>query len=118
MAVDELAEGDAHLLLDVAGLVDVPGDAEELGAGVVRLAEPREPGAAAAQDGRRDRDGLDVVDGRRAAVEAHIGGGRGGLGGGGPPFPPGLSPGRPPPPRLNAPPRGGGGGGQGGGGGG
>src|SRR3954452_2201969 len=76
MAVDELAEGDAHLLLDVAGLVDVPGDAEELGAGVVRLAEPREPGAAAAQDGRRDRDGLDVVDGRRAAVEAHIGGER------------------------------------------
>ena len=73
MAVDELAEGDAHLLLDVAGLVDVPGDAEELGAGVVRLAEPREPGAAAAQDRRRDRDRLDVVDGRRAAVEAHIG---------------------------------------------
>jgi hypothetical protein len=35
-------------------------------------AEGREPGRAAPQDGRRDRDRLDVVDRGRAAVEAHI----------------------------------------------
>src|SRR3712207_8981419 len=58
VAVDELAEGDAHLLLDVAGLVHVPRDAEELRPRVVGLAEAREPGPAAAQDRRRDRDRL------------------------------------------------------------
>ena len=62
-----------ELLLDVAGLVDVARDAEQLGAGVVLAAEAGEPGAAAAQDGAGDRDRLDVVHRRRAAVEAHIG---------------------------------------------
>jgi hypothetical protein len=32
MLLDQLAERDAHLLLDVAGLVHVAGDAEQLGA--------------------------------------------------------------------------------------
>ena len=60
---------DAHRLLDIAGLVHVAGDAEDLGAGVVRPADAGEPGGAAAQDGRRDRDGLDIVDRGRAAIE-------------------------------------------------
>ena len=55
MLVDQLAERDPHRLLDIAGLVHVAGNAEQLGAGVVRLAEAREPGRAAAQDGRRRR---------------------------------------------------------------
>ena len=71
--VDQLAEGQAHRLLHVAGLVHVAGDAEELGADVVRAADAGEPGCAAAQDRAGDRDRLDVVDRRRAAVEAHIG---------------------------------------------
>ena len=70
MLLDQLLQRDAHLLLDVAGLVHVAGDAEQLGAGVLRPAERREPGGAAPQDGRRDRDRLDVVDRGRAAVEA------------------------------------------------
>ena len=49
------------------------GDGEELGARVVGLAEAGEPGRAAAQNGRRDGDGFDIVDRRRAAVEADIG---------------------------------------------
>ena len=68
MTVDQLPEGNAQLLLDVARLVDVPGDAEELGAGVVLAAQAREPRAAPAQDRAGDRDRLDVVHRRGAAV--------------------------------------------------
>ena len=71
--VDQFAEGDAHRLFDRAGTVDVAGDHEQLGADVVRAADRREPGRAAAQDGRGDGDRFDVVDRRRAAVEAHVG---------------------------------------------
>ena len=52
-------------------------DAEHLRPGVVLAAEPGEPGRAPAKDGRNDRDGLDIVDRRRAAVEPGIGGERG-----------------------------------------
>ena len=64
--------GIAHRLFDGARRVHVAGDVEELGAEIVRPAEAREPAGAAAQDVRRDRDRLDVVDGRRAAIEAHV----------------------------------------------
>ena len=73
MRVDQFAEGDAHRLFDVARLLDMAGDAEELGADIVRPADAGEPGRAPAQDVRRNRDRLDVVDRGRAAVEAHIG---------------------------------------------
>ena len=52
------------------GLFDVAGDLEQLGAGVVGLAERGEPGRAAAQDVGHDGDALDVVDRGRRAVEA------------------------------------------------
>ena len=56
------------------GLFDVPGDAEELGAGVVLGADARRTRPPPRRRMvPRDRDRLDVVDGRRAAVEAHIG---------------------------------------------
>src|SRR5690242_2372746 len=70
MPVDQLAEADAHALLDRARAIHVARDLEELGAFVLRIADAREPFRAAAQDGRRDRDALDVVDRSRAAVEA------------------------------------------------
>jgi hypothetical protein len=69
MALDQFAQGNAHLLFHVARPVHVAGDAEELGAGVVGAADAREPGRAAAQNGRRDRDRLDVVHRGRAAIE-------------------------------------------------
>ena len=50
------------------------GDAEDLGAGVLRPADRAPPRGAAAQDGRRHRDGLDIVDRRRAAIDADRGG--------------------------------------------
>src|SRR5262249_56049219 len=74
MDLDQLAQGDAHRLLDVARLLDMTRDAEELGAGVVRPADRREPGGAAPHDVGDLRDGLDIVDRRRAAIEADIGG--------------------------------------------
>ena len=72
MALDQLAQRDAHLLFDIARLHHVAGDAIELGAGVVGAADAGEPGRAAPQDVGHLRDGLDVVHGRRAAVEAHV----------------------------------------------
>ena len=61
-------------LLDHAGLVHVAADLEELGALVLLAPEARlNQAGAAAQDGRDDRDALDVVDRRRAAVEARAG---------------------------------------------
>ena len=68
--LDELAERDRHLFLDGAGVIDVAGDAEELGPGVAFAAERAEPGRTAAADCGGDGDGLDVGDGRRAAEEA------------------------------------------------
>ncbi len=76
MLVDQLAERDTHLLFDVAWLVHVAGYAKELRAGVVRSAKRREPRPAAAQDRRRHRNRLDVVDGRRATIEADVRGER------------------------------------------
>ena len=71
MLFDHLLEVDAHRLFEGRGLVDVAGDVEQLGAGVVGAADAGEPGAAAAQDLGDDGDRLDVVDGRRVAVDAH-----------------------------------------------
>ena len=52
------------------GRVDVARQLEQLGAFVLLAADAREPFRAAAQDGRDDRDALDIVDRGRAAVEA------------------------------------------------
>jgi hypothetical protein len=43
MGVDQLTERDRHRLFDGAWLVHVAGDAEQLGAGVVRAAETGKP---------------------------------------------------------------------------
>ena len=70
MAADQLAKADAHRFLDDAGRVHMARQLEQLGAFVLRIADAREPLGAAPQDRRHDRDALDIVDGRRAAVEA------------------------------------------------
>src|SRR4029079_16837326 len=72
--VDQLAQGDAHLLLDIAGLVHMTRQAEQLGSGSVGAAERGEPGRAAPQDVGGDGDSLDIVDGGRRAIEPDIGG--------------------------------------------
>src|SRR5438552_18901269 len=74
IALDQLAERDSHRLFDVAGTLDVTGNAEQLGADVIRLADAGEPCCAPPQYIGRDRNGFNIVDGRWAAVETDIGG--------------------------------------------
>jgi hypothetical protein len=50
MGVDQVTERDRHLFFNIARLVHVAGDAEQLGAGIVRAAETSKPFSAAAQD--------------------------------------------------------------------
>ena len=70
--LDQLAERNPHRLFDVAGPLDMAGDAEQLGADIVGPADAGEPRRAAPQDVGRHRDRLDIVDGGRAAVEADV----------------------------------------------
>ena len=77
MLLDELPEGYAHLVFHGAWVVDVAGDAENLGARVVGAAESGEPVGAAPQYGRRHGDGFHVVDRCRTAIQAGVGGKRG-----------------------------------------
>src|ERR1700741_5116731 len=70
MLVDQLAERNAHRLLDDALLVHMAADLEELGALVVVPPEGREPGGTAPQDRGHDCDRFDIVDRGRAAPEA------------------------------------------------
>src|SRR6516164_1948411 len=76
VTLDQLPERKPQRLLDITGTLDMAGDAEQLGADIVGAADAGEPGGTAAQDVRRDRDRLNVVDRSRAAVEADIGGER------------------------------------------
>ena len=46
MSLDQLLERDGHLFLDGAGVVDVTGDVEKLGAGVPGTSEGGEPSSA------------------------------------------------------------------------
>mmetsp|Transcript_5672 Transcript_5672/g.15056 ORF Transcript_5672/g.15056 Transcript_5672/m.15056 type:complete len:451 (+) Transcript_5672:362-1714(+) len=70
--LEQLLHWDRHLLLDSDRVVNVTRDAEQLRASVVFAAKACKPLGATAQDGRRDRDCLDVGDGRRAAVKARV----------------------------------------------
>jgi len=73
VAVDEFSEGNRHFLLDGAGVVDVAGNAEELGAAVVGPAEGGEPRGAPAHDGRADCHCLHVCDGGRTVEDSAVG---------------------------------------------
>src|SRR3954453_1941442 len=72
MLLDQLTERNAHGFFDVAGPLDMAGDAEQFGADIVRTADAGEPRRTAAENVRSDRDRLDVVDGGRAAVQADV----------------------------------------------
>ena len=71
-----LLERHRHLFLHGAGVVDVSGDVEELGARVTRPAEPGEPGAAATAD-RLSAEGEASVGGGMLAGRGVMLAGRG-----------------------------------------
>ena len=58
--LDEFLEGDAHLLFDGAGVVDVSRDAEQFGALVSLTAKGTEPACASAANRRRNCDSLHI----------------------------------------------------------
>src|SRR5215213_4853689 len=76
MALDEFAERDPHRLFDVAGPLDMSGDAEQLGADIVRVADGGEPRRTAPQYVRCNRDRFNIVHRRWAAIETDIRGER------------------------------------------
>lgn len=78
VTVDQLTQGDGHLLLDRARVVDVTRNTEQLGTGVALGAERREPAGSATHDGRTDGNSLNIGDGAGAAEQTD-GGGEGGL---------------------------------------
>ena len=70
----KFAQRNAHGLFHVARLLDVTGDAEQLGAGVVRPADAGEPRRRrAAECPARPQSISTLLHGGRTAVEAHIG---------------------------------------------
>jgi hypothetical protein len=70
--VDEFSQRNRHFLLDRAGVVDVPRNAEQLGAAVVGTAEGGEPAGASSHDGGADRHGFDVGDCCRTVEDSRI----------------------------------------------
>ena len=66
MSNDDLAQGRAHRHLDQAGVDDLAGQREDLGALALLGADGGEPVAAVADDRRDVGERLDVVDQRRA----------------------------------------------------
>src|SRR6202158_1161680 len=73
MTLDQLPEWNPHCLFDVAGTLDMAGDAEQFGADIVGPADRGEPRRAPPQNIRRDRDRLDIVYGGWTAIETDIG---------------------------------------------
>src|SRR4030095_9970575 len=74
VVVEQLLPRHAERRLVDAGALHVPRDAVELGTGVLLAADRREPRRPALDDVGDVREGLDVVDRRRAAEDA-VGGG-------------------------------------------
>ena len=70
MLVDEFLERDRHGFFDDARVVHVARDGKDLGTSVVLAAKAREPCCTPAQDRWNDGNRLDIVHGRRAAIEA------------------------------------------------
>src|SRR5205085_10517695 len=72
MTLDQFTERQPHRLFDVAGPLDMPGDAKQLCADIVRPSDRGKPGRATAQNVGCNRNRLDVVDRGRATIEADI----------------------------------------------
>merc|ERR1719209_1493641 len=74
VALDQLLQGDAHLLLHRAGVVHVARDVEQLGAGVPGAAHAGEPVSSPPADGRSHGDSLDVGDSGGTAEDTDVSG--------------------------------------------
>lgn len=73
MLLQQLLQRDTHLLLDDTRVVDVSGNAEQLGPAVPLASESGKPATASTSDRGGDGDGLDIGDGGRTTEETDIG---------------------------------------------
>lgn len=69
--LNQLTEGNGHLLLNGARVVDHARDAKKLGALVSLTTKAGEPASSSSAYGRGDSDSLDVGDGRRASEKTN-----------------------------------------------
>merc|ERR1719474_497910 len=74
VALDQLLQGDAHLLFHRAGVVHVARDVEQLGAGVPGAAHAGEPVSSPPADGGSHGDSLDVGDSGGTAEDTDVSG--------------------------------------------
>merc|ERR1719422_1297868 len=74
VALDQLLQGDAHLLLHRAGVVHVARDVEQLGAGVPGATHAGEPVSSPPADGRSHGDSLDVGHSGGTAEDTDVSG--------------------------------------------
>merc|ERR1719204_2939989 len=74
VALDQLLQGDAHLLLHRAGVVHVAGDVEKLGAGVPGATHAGEPVSSPPADGGGHGDSLDVGHSGGTAEDTDVSG--------------------------------------------
>merc|ERR1719209_1154694 len=77
MSLDQLFEGDAHLLFHSARVVHVAGDVEKLGAGVASTAHASKPITTPPADSRSNSNSLNIGDGSGTAKNSNISGERG-----------------------------------------
>jgi hypothetical protein len=70
--LDQILEWDTHFLLNNHGVVNMAGNAEELGASVVGSAERREPSARSSPYSGAHRHGLNVSDCGGAAEDSDV----------------------------------------------
>src|SRR6516165_9221010 len=73
MPFDQLAQRYAHGFFYIARRIYMAGQAEDLGAGISRPANPGKPGCPASQDLRNHRDRFNIVDRAGAPVEPDLG---------------------------------------------
>lgn len=72
MSLYELPQRYAHSVFHSAGPVDVPTDAVQLGTAVVMASKASEPLRPPSQYCGHSCNGLNIVDGGRTAIQAHI----------------------------------------------
>lgn len=70
--LNEFLQGDGHLLLNCARVVDMSRDTEQLGTGVTGATESSKPLSTTSQDGGGNSDSLDVGDGGGASEKTDI----------------------------------------------
>lgn len=74
VSLNEFTQRNGHFLLDGDRVVDMTTDAEQFRAGISLSAEAIKPAGASSHDGRTNGNCFNIGHGRRASIEASVGG--------------------------------------------